>query len=334
MKTTPFLIAALLLSATGAALLPPSAHAAAPQQRVQAPGWHRTMVGTAEVTALSDGTVTIPLDRLLTHTTPAHVADRLARSHLGTQVETSINAFLVNTGMHLVLVDTGAGALFGPGAGHLQDSIRAAGYRPEDIDAVFVTHIHGDHSGGLAASGHMLFPNATIHVNRRDAEYWLDAANKATAAPDQRHGLDQAAAQFAPYLAAGRVKPFDGATELLPGLSSAPATGHTPGHTVYVLTSAGRQLHFWGDLLHAQDVQFAEPGVTIRFDVDSRAAAARRKAVFADAAARGYLVAAAHIGFPGIGHVRAQGGAYEWLPLRYSALAPRTQAAGSDTAAN
>ncbi|WP_229416005.1 MBL fold metallo-hydrolase [Pseudoduganella armeniaca] len=145
MKTLPTILAALLL-ASGAAL-PPAAQAAAPQQRLQAPGWYRTMVGDAEVTALSDGTVTIPLDQLLTQTTPARVAARLARSYLGTQVETSINAFLVNTGTHLVLVDTGAGALFGPGAGRLQDSIRAAGYRAEDIDAVLLTHIHGDHSG-------------------------------------------------------------------------------------------------------------------------------------------------------------------------------------------
>ncbi|WUR15121.1 MBL fold metallo-hydrolase [[Empedobacter] haloabium] len=332
MKTLPTILAALLL-AGGPALLP-AAQAAAPQQRAQAPGWYRAMVGDAEVTALSDGTVTIPLDQLLTRTTPVRVAARLARSHLGTRVETSINAFLVNTGTHLVLVDTGAGALFGAGAGRLQDSIRAAGYRADDIDAVLLTHIHGDHSGGLAQAGRMLFPNATIHVHRRDAGFWLNPANKATAAPGQQRNFDEAAAQFAPYLAAGRVKPFDGATELLPGLSAAPATGHTPGHTIYVLKSAGQELRFWGDLLHAEDVQFPEPGVTIRFDVDSRAAAARRRAVFADAAARGYLVAAAHIGFPGIGYVRAQGGGYDWLPLRYSALAPRAQAAGSGTAAN
>lgn len=320
MKTFPTILAALLL-ASGAAL--PPAQAAAPQQRVQAPGWYRAMVGDAEVTALSDGTVTIPLDQLLTQTTPARVAAQLARNHLGTRVETSINAFLVNTGQHLVLVDTGAGALFGPGAGRLQDSIRAAGYRAEDIDAVLLTHIHGDHSGGLAASGRMLFPNAIIHVNRRDTDFWLNPANKATAAPGQQRNFDEAAAQFAPYLAAGRVKPFDGAMELLPGLSTAPAIGHTPGHTIYVLKSAGREMRFWGDLLHAEDVQFAEPGVTIRFDIDSRAAAARRRTVFADAANRGYLVAAAHVGFPGIGYVRAHGGAYAWLPLRYSALAPR-----------
>ena len=298
-----------------------SASAAAPQVLTQAPGYFRTLLGTFEVTALSDGTVTIPLDDLLTGTSVQHVRTALARSHLAPQVETSINAFLVNTGKHLVLVDTGAGALFGPDAGgRLQDSIRAAGYSAEQIDAVLLTHIHGDHSGGLSGEGGRLFPNADIYVNRQEAAFWLDSANRSRAAESQRAGFDQAAAQFAPYRAAGKVKTFDGATELLPGISTSPAVGHTPGHTVYVIRSGGKELHFWGDMLHAQDVQFAEPQVTIKFDVDSPAAAAQRKAALKDAAARGYLVAAAHISFPGVGYVRVQGKGFEWLPLPYSSL--------------
>jgi len=138
MKTTmktmgsALLLAGLLAGGFGTT----SASAAAPQVLTQAPGYFRTLLGTFEVTALSDGTVTIPLDDLLTGTSVQHVRTALARSHLAPQVETSINAFLVNTGKHLVLVDTGAGALFGPDAGgRLQDSIRAAGYSAEQIDA-------------------------------------------------------------------------------------------------------------------------------------------------------------------------------------------------------
>ncbi|TWI44517.1 glyoxylase-like metal-dependent hydrolase (beta-lactamase superfamily II) [Pseudoduganella flava] len=196
--------------------------------------------------------------------------------------------------------------------------MRAAGYRADDIDAVLITHIHGDHSGGLAQDGKMLFPNATVYVNRHDADFWLNAANKPKAAENQRPGFDQAAQQFAPYLAAGKVKTFDGESELLPGIWTRPATGHTPGHTVYALRSGGHELRFWGDLLHVKDVQFAAPEVTIRFDVDSPAAERQRKAAFADAASRGYLVAAAHTPFPGIGYVRKDGKAYDWLPVPYT----------------
>ncbi|WP_338759003.1 MBL fold metallo-hydrolase [Massilia sp. METH4] len=324
LKTGKPMMALLAGVALAGAIGLPAAQAAAPMVLTQAPGYYRMMVGSAEVTAISDGTVTIPLDQLLTNTTPAQLDKLLARSHLAPQVETSINAYLVNTGTHLVLVDTGAGKLFGPGAGgRLQESIRAAGYAPEQVDAVLITHVHGDHSGGLTADGRALFPNATVYVNRHDAEFWFDPANKPRAAENQRAGFDQAAEQFGPYRAAGKVKTFDGAQELLPGLFTQPAVGHTPGHTVYVLKSGARELHFWGDLLHAKDVQFAAPDITIRYDVDSPAAARQRKAIFADAARRGYLVAPAHTPFPGIGYVRATATAYDWLPVPYTALQAR-----------
>lgn len=320
LKTLPGVLLAGALLAVG----PVPAHAAAPLAGTQAPGYYRMMVGSAEVTAVSDGTVTIPLDELLTNTTPARLDGLLSRSHLGHDVETSINAYLVNTGTHLVLVDTGAGGLFGPGAGgRLLDNIRAAGYTPEQVDAVLITHIHGDHSGGLSAGGTALFPNATVYLDRHEADFWLDAANRPHAPENQRQHFDHAAVQFAPYRAAGRLKTFDGAQRILPGFSTRPAPGHTPGHTVYVLESGGKQLHFWGDLLHAKDVQFAAPDITIRFDVASPEAATRRKAAFADAARRGYLVAPAHTPFPGIGYVRAQGKAFDWLPVPYSALTVR-----------
>lgn len=323
MKTMNKRMSALLASAAMAAGVP-AVQAAAPLAHAQAPGYYRMMVGSAEVTAVSDGTVTIPLDRLLTNTTPARLNGLLERSHLAPQVETSINAFLVNTGMHLVLVDTGAGKLFGPGAGgRMQESIRAAGYTPEQIDAVLLTHIHGDHSGGLADNGRMLFPHATVYVNRHDADFWLDPANQSRAEEGQRRNFDDAAAQLGPYRAAGKLQTFDGVQALLPGWTTRPALGHTPGHSVYVLKSDGKELHFWGDLLHAKDVQFAAPDITIRYDVDSPAAARQRKAAFADAARRGYLVAAAHTPFPGIGYVRTQGKAYDWLPVPYTGLNSR-----------
>ena len=108
------------------------------------------MVGDFEVTALSDGTVALPVDKLLTRTTPEQVKKTLARSYLQSPLETSVNAYLVNTGEKLVLIDTGAGGLFGPTLGKLVANLKAAGYQPEQVDEIYITHMHPDHVGGLA----------------------------------------------------------------------------------------------------------------------------------------------------------------------------------------
>jgi glyoxylase-like metal-dependent hydrolase (beta-lactamase superfamily II) len=122
-----------------------------------------------------------------------------------------------------------------------------------------------------------------------------------------------------PYVAEGKFKPFDGATQLVPGVSAVPAYGHTPGHTVYMVESQGQRLVLWGDLMHVGAIQFPDPAVTIQFDTDSKAAAAQRAKQYAEAAARGSWVAASHLPFPGIGHLRADGHGYDWIPANYTA---------------
>lgn len=306
--------------AVAGTLLPATyVQAAAPMVKIQTPGYYRMMLGQFEITALSDGAGPLPVDELLTNTTPAQVESLLARSYLKAPVETSINAFLINTGSRLLLVDTGAGRLYGPKvAGRLVANLRKAGYRPEDIDAVLLTHVHGDHSGGLTIDGKMSFPNAVIHVDQHDLDFWTNPANASKVAEPERHGFAEAVASFAPYIAAGKVKAFSGNTQLLPGVRSIETPGHTPGHSFYAVESDGQQLQFWGDLIHVADVQFTAPTVTMRFDVDAPAAAQQRQKAFADAIRQGYWVAAAHISFPGLGHVRSDGAAFAWVPVNYS----------------
>ena len=92
----------------------PPASAAAPLAKTSAPGYYRMMLGSFEVTALLDGTIDLPIVDLMTNTTPAKVKQALARAYLKDPVETSVNAYLINTGDKLVMIDAGAGTFSGP----------------------------------------------------------------------------------------------------------------------------------------------------------------------------------------------------------------------------
>jgi glyoxylase-like metal-dependent hydrolase (beta-lactamase superfamily II) len=297
-----------------------TATAAAPQLKTSAPGYYRMMLGDFEVTALSDGTVDLKMADLLTNIPTARIHSALAKHHLKDPVEVSVNAYLINTGRKLVLIDAGAGTFFGPTVGKLMANLKASGYQPEQVDEIYITHMHADHVGGLVAGSQIAFPNAIVRADQREADFWLSKANMDTAPTEAKQVFEGAMASINPYAAAGKFKPFNGNTELIPGIKAVAAHGHTPGHTVYVVESNGQRLVLWGDLMHSAAVQFLEPSVTIRFDTDSKAAAAQRKAQYADAAKRGHWVAAAHLPFPGIGHLRADGKGYDWIPANYTVL--------------
>ena len=305
----------------GMATAPFTALAGAPMAKTQAPAYYRLMLGDFEVTALSDGTVKLPVKDLLTNTTPAKVGAALKRSFLPDMVETSVNAYLINTGSKLVLVDTGAAGLFGPTLGNLLSNMQAAGYKPEQVDEIYITHMHPDHVGGLMAGGAIAFPNAVLRVDKADTDFWLSETNMNAAPQDAKGFFQGAMASLKPYVAAGKLKTFEGNTELVPGIRALASHGHTAGHSVYVVESKGEKLVLWGDLMHVAAVQFDNPAVTIKFDSESKAAAKERIKAYADAAKNGYLVGASHIAFPGLGRVRAAGGkSYTWVPLNYSSL--------------
>ncbi|MBZ4395729.1 MBL fold metallo-hydrolase [Myxococcus sp. AS-1-15] len=300
-----------------APVIPTAVHAAAPQVRTQAPGFHRMLLGDFEVTALSDGTVPQTVRDVATHTTPERVKELLSRDHLEDPVELSINAFLVNTGKALVLVDTGVGGLFGPDVGgRLQQSLQAAGYQPEQIDVVLLTHIHSDHSGGLMSGARRLFPNALLQVHAREADFWL-GRDKGKGTVDPKY-FEEARAMVEPYRAAGKLRTFGGGDTIVPGIRVMPTTGHTPGHSSFIIESRRQRLVLFGDLMHFGSVQLREPSVTVAYDVDDRSAAAQRARVFSDAAARGDLIGLSHMPFPGLGRLSAEGRSYRWVPLNYS----------------
>jgi len=291
----------------------------------QAPGYQRMQVGKLEITALYDGYLGVS-QKILHGASPQDISDLIAGMFVpstpdGTQ--TAVNGYLINTGSHLMLIDAGAAACFGPTAGALAGNLNAAGYKAEQVDTVLLTHLHGDHACGIAtAEGAAVFPNATVYVSDDEAAYWLnpDIAQQAPEAMQPFFTLAQKA--VAPYEANNRLRQFKPGDTLFPGVKSWPLPGHTPGHGGYLFGTGQAQILFWGDIIHSHAIQFSHPEVSIEFDSDANQAIATRKQVLAEAADQKLWIAGAHLPFPGIGHVRALGNnKYDWTPIEYGPLA-------------
>lgn len=285
----------------------------------QAPGYYRMAMGDWQITAVSDGTVAVPFDKLLTHISPETLQSQMAKANMAVKAETSINAFVINTGKQRILVDTGAGPLFGDAGGHLPDNLRAAGIDPDTIDTVLLTHIHADHSGGVQRDGKPVFRNATVRVDQRDVDLWLNPAHLNEVEESQRHTFAESERSLRPVIAAGKLSPFRAPVQIIPDIEAIPAPGHTPGSVIYRVTHGGKTLMLWGDIIHAHPVQLPDPDVAIHFDVNQQQAIATRKQVLAQVAREGDWVAAAHIAFPGIGKVIVADKGYRWVPVNYSA---------------
>ena len=308
--------ALVMLGLLGAASIG-NAWAGAPLATFQAPGFFRMMVGDAEVTALYDGVASIDAVKMLDE--PAEDTKAALKSaFLRNPLATSDNAFLINTGAKLILIDTGGGSFFGPGLGKLRANLRAAGYAPEQVDDILLTHLHRDHIGGLVADGQAAFPNAIVHADKREADYWLSGANLENAPADQKPRFQGAMAALAPYIASGRFQTFTADTEVVPMIRSVQAYGHSVGHTAYVVESKGQSLWLVGDLINVGAVQFGHPNISSGFDGDKAAAAATRAHVLGEAAQSAVLVGAAHLPFPGLGHISSAGTVWRWIPIDYS----------------
>jgi glyoxylase-like metal-dependent hydrolase (beta-lactamase superfamily II) len=278
---------------------------------------YRTKIGKIDVIAVSDGTVGLELTKeLIQNAKPVEVERLLARHFEKSPVDGSVNTFLIQYENKLVLIDAGSSELVGPTAGKLPQSLRAAGVPPEDITDVFITHIHPDHTGGLMNGNTKVFPNATIHINKREVDYWFNKSIAATAPEPQKTVFAQVDPKVKPYMDSGQLKMFEGATEFFPGFRPEPAYGHTAGLTVYILENGGEKVMFWGDVVNIA-LQVDNPDISLRFDSDDVAAAATRRRLLENVATKGYIVAPAHLPFPGLGHIRKDGHAYTWVPVDY-----------------
>jgi glyoxylase-like metal-dependent hydrolase (beta-lactamase superfamily II) len=291
-------------------------------------------LGEDEIVALNDGVVPYPTSRVLPTATPEAIAHGLSENALTDPVGMSYNAFLVRTPTRLVLIDAGTGGKLDNdpgfhGCGHLIENLRAAGVRPEQVDAVLITHRGQDHTGGMTTGPdgtERAFPNAVVHVPNDEFSMILNPdetepyINRARNKDFTRAWIDFTKSVFTPYVNAGRLVAFDKDIAVAPGIRAYATHGHTPGHTSYIVESKGQTLIVIGDIVLMGALQFRDPDLGSSFDSDPRAASEQRRRILALAAANGYWIAGSHLPFPGIGHVRATGNGFSFFPAESNSV--------------
>ena len=276
---------------------------------------HRFVLGEAEVTAILDGTLPMGIS-------PPFLLDRSAEEIAGIaraanlpedRLENNFIPVIVNMGGQLVMFDTGCGAFRrDTGAGFLRERLAAAGYRPEDIDAIAFTHVHPDHIGGILEDGAPAFPNARLLIGRREFDAWKSG----DAIPPQRAENREMFLNLIAPLAERFTFLEDGDT-VAPGITAEAAFGHSLGHMMFRVESAGKSALIWGDVANHFVFSVGHPDSPVGFDDDKQAAIATRRRVLDMAATDGLLIQGHHMPYPGVGFVERSGTGYRWVPAAY-----------------
>jgi glyoxylase-like metal-dependent hydrolase (beta-lactamase superfamily II) len=289
---------------------------AAPFAGVQAPGVYRHKLGNFEVTVLSDGN--LPFDADLFSGDKERAQQLLDKAYFPRKSTTSVNTWLVNTGKHVILVDTGGSSHFGPTLGRLPKHLADAGVSPDQIDVIVITHMHPDHVPGLLdVDKKVLFKNAVVHVGDEEYAFWTSDEVYSKVPDDVKGFFDLARISTKPYADAGKLQTYKDGANIMSGITAMAARGHTTGHSMVHLSSNGSDLLLWGDIVHNAVLQFPEPDRSIVYDADPAMAIASRKRVFDMVANDGLLFAGAHLPFPGLGRATKGQTGYTYVPLPY-----------------
>jgi glyoxylase-like metal-dependent hydrolase (beta-lactamase superfamily II) len=302
-------------AAIAAAVAAPSAFAAAPLLGVSMPKFWRYKLGAFEITTLADSEAFIdgPYPIIGKNANEADVR-ALMRANVvpETRYQPGFSPTVINTGKELVLFDTGNGAtgfIPRPQGGWLKDQLAPAGIKAEDVDIVVLSHGHPDHVAGIIEGDKPLFPNARYVIAAVEYDYW---------APEGKHTgeLEKLAAVFRANTkpVAERFSMLKPGDDVVAGIRSLAAPGHTPGHLAFVIESDGKQALFWGDCAHHHVASLARPDWHCVFDIDKEQAVATRRKIYEMSATERWPVIGYHMPFPSIGYVeRRPDAGYRWV---------------------
>ena len=279
-------------------------------------GSHHFQVGSICCTVLSDGYVSYPTPWFFPNADPEALRQAQDRWHLEHEhVLSPYTCLLIETGRHVVLVDTGAGE-YSRTTGAILARLDMTGIRPRDVDTVVLTHAHPDHIGGAVdACGRCVFPNAAFVIAESEWEFWTGARAdvRGLRVPDEMKQTIQSAARRCLGPLRHQIEPIDREKEVVPGVFAIPAPGHTPGHLAVLLASEGQHLLNIGDAA-VHPLHLEQPHWENGFDLAADRAVATRRQLMERAVAENMHLMAFHFPFPSVGKVSAHNGSWEWVP--------------------
>jgi glyoxylase-like metal-dependent hydrolase (beta-lactamase superfamily II) len=277
-------------------------------------GFRKQKLGDMEVIALNDGVVRRPLAAEFVRNAPLEeVKALLASQNLPTDyIDVPFTAFVVVAGNRKILFDTGFADNGGPTTGRLQANLNAAGLKVEDIDTVVISHFHGDHINGLRnKAGALIYPNAKIMVPTIEFDFWMDDA-RMNAAPEAARGSYQLARRVFNGLSAQQLVKFAPGADIMPGIKSMAAFGHTPGHSLFIAESRGEKFAYIADLTNIPQLFARNPDWAVQFDMDAAAARDSRRKVFEMAVNEKIMTGGYHFPFPAFGRMEKMGNGYDF----------------------
>ena len=290
--------------------------APAPKVVSVASGVTRVELGGVTMTTVSDGHGSRALDGGFVRNAPlAEVQAALREAGLPEdRLTIPYTVLLADIGSQRVLFDTGNGEFGAATAGKVLENMAKAGIDPASVTAVVISHFHGDHINGLRnKAGALVFPKAKIYVPTTEWNWWMDDARMAAAPEAMKNAFVATRRVFSPI--ASTVVRFEPGTEVLPGVRSIPAFGHTPGHTAFAIEGGSRKVMFWADNTNIAALFVRHPDWSAVFDMDADAARATRRKLADMAIDSDMLVAGYHLPGAAIGTLSRRGASYEFAPL-------------------
>ncbi len=310
----------LAATMVGSSALPNFSKAKAPLSNAQNAGFYHYKIGDIEATAITDGFAERPLAGFIKNAELVDVKAVLSQSAMPQEtLRIPFTTTVLNIGGQLVLIDTGNGDMGSPKSGSWMANFKAAGFNPEQVDLVIFSHFHGDHINGYRLqSGVSPFKNAQIMVPSIEWAFWMDDGQFSRSPEGMKGAFANVRRVFDPVK--DKVIQYEAGKEIVPGITSIAAFGHTPGHMAYMVSSGSNKHILMSDTTNHTALFVRRPEWTVIFDMDAEQAITSRRKMLDMAVSDGAEVSFYHAPFPATGRIVKDGSTYALVPTPWSTV--------------